>query len=354
MILPTSYPSALILLVLGMLCWGTWANTQKMTGKWRFELFYYDFALGILVFAVLAAFTLGTLNSKELTFQDNFLIASYHNMAYSLGAGVVFNIGNIFFVGAITVSAMAVVFPLSLGLAMVVVGIWSYMEQPRGSFAMLLGGLALVLFAVILQSLAYSGYVGAKRAVAKAMQPDPRDARIPRSARPPSAAKGIVLSFLSGILIGLSYLLVDAGRSGENGVSPYGLGLLFAGGLFLSTLLFNPFFINFPVYGKAIELSSYFKGTGRQHLLGIAGGMLWMAGALASIAALSAPPAAQPGPVVTAALLQSVMLVGLLWGIVAWNEFKGASERVKFLIAAMLILYCAGAGLVAVAPVYGN
>src|SRR5689334_14898990 len=113
MILPTSYPSALILLVLGMLCWGTWANTQKMTGKWRFELFYYDFALGILVFAVLAAFTLGTLNSKELTFQDNFLIASYHNMAYSLGAGVVFNIGNIFFVGAITVSAMAVVFPLS-------------------------------------------------------------------------------------------------------------------------------------------------------------------------------------------------------------------------------------------------
>src|SRR5690349_5757862 len=119
MILPTSSPAVLILLVLSMLCWGSWINTQKLTGKWRFELFYYDFALGILLSAVVAAFTLGSLYSKELTFQDNFLIAAYHNMAYAAGAGIVFNLGNMLLVGGVSVSGMAVALPLSWGVSMV-------------------------------------------------------------------------------------------------------------------------------------------------------------------------------------------------------------------------------------------
>lgn len=350
MLLPTSYPAVLILLVLSMLCWGLWVSTQKLTGKWRFELFYYDFAFGTLLSAVVAAFTLGSLNSRELTFQDNFLIAAYHNMAYAAGAGIIFNLGNLLFVGAISVSGMAVAFPLSWGVAMVVGGIWGYLVNPHGSAVMLAAGALLVLLAVIVQGAAYSVHVAAQRAVTKTLQPDSRQ----RTSRPPSAAKGIVLGLISGVFIGSAYALVDVGRAGENGVGPYGLALLFAAGHFFSTLFLNPFFLSFPVQGKAMEVKAYFKGTKRQHLLGILGGSVWIAGALANFTALYAPPGAQASPLVTNLLLQGAALVGLVWGLLAWREFQGTPERVKVLMAGMLILYLAGAGLMAVAPIYAK
>src|SRR6266446_7567151 len=119
MLIPQTYAGALILIVLSMICWGSWANAQKLAGKWRFELFYYDYSLGVVVCSLIAAFTLGSMNPRDLTFTDNLLIASYHQMAYALGGGAVFNLANILLVAAISVSGMAVAFPIAIGLALV-------------------------------------------------------------------------------------------------------------------------------------------------------------------------------------------------------------------------------------------
>ena len=102
MILPASQAATFALLVISLICWGSWANTLKLAGKWRFELYYYDFALGFAVLAVVAAFTGGFLNPGELTFQDNFLITGYRNMAYVIAAGIVFNLGNMLLAATIS------------------------------------------------------------------------------------------------------------------------------------------------------------------------------------------------------------------------------------------------------------
>lgn len=59
MLLPQTYGAALALIVLTMFCWGSWANTFKLVGKWRFELFYYDYSLGVLIAAAIYALTFG-------------------------------------------------------------------------------------------------------------------------------------------------------------------------------------------------------------------------------------------------------------------------------------------------------
>src|SRR5882724_6218906 len=126
MMLPTTYLGALFLRVFSMLCWGSWANTQKLTGKWRYELYYYDYALGVVVCAVIAAFTFGSLNSAELTFSDNFLISSYRKMAWGFFAGCVFNLANMMLVAGISVAGLSVAFPVGIGLALVIGVVWNY------------------------------------------------------------------------------------------------------------------------------------------------------------------------------------------------------------------------------------
>lgn len=350
MVLPATYLAALLLLVGSMLCWGSWANTQKLAGKWRFELFYYDYSLGVLICAVIAAYTLGQILPKELTFSDNFLIASKRQMAWAVGAGIVFNLANLLLVAAISVSGMAVAFPISIGLALVIGTVWSYMLNPQGYAPLLFGGALLVVIAIIVDAFAYSGYVDAKKDEAiAALNPDPR---VPRRKPPksPGAARGIVLSIVSGVLMGTFYPMVEIAKAGEIGVAPYGVGILFGAGVLLSSLLYLPFFMNFPVEGEPLEFSRYFTGTKRQHFLGFAGGVIWMIGALCNFCAASTPAQVQVGPAISYSLGQGATLVSALWGLIVWREFKGANERVKLLIVVMLVLFVAGLGMISVAP----
>lgn len=354
MILPTTYLAALLLLIASMLCWGSWANTQKLAGKWRFELFYYDYSVGVVLLALLAAFTLGQWDPKELSFTDNFLIASKRQMAWGAGAGVVFNLANMLLVASIAVSGMAVAFPIAIGLALIIGVVWNYMLNPQGSAMLLFGGVALVLIAIIIDAFAYSAYTDAKRQAAlkaSALHPDPKAKRAAAAA--PGAGRGIILAIVSGILMGMFYPLVEISREGDGGVSPYGIGLLFSGGVLLSSFFYIPFFLNFPVEGPPIEMSEYFKGTKRQHLLGIAGGIVWMAGALTNFAAASTPPSVHVGPAVSYALGQGATLVSALWGLLVWREFKGAGFGVKMLLVGMIVLFIAGLGMISIAPLHG-
>ena len=115
MLTPTTYAAALILSILSMICWGSWANTFKLTKKWRFELFYFDYAFGVLAAALIAAFTFGSMGN-ELSFTDNLLITGKRQMAMGMAAGGIFNLANMLLVAAISISGLAVAFPVGIGL----------------------------------------------------------------------------------------------------------------------------------------------------------------------------------------------------------------------------------------------
>lgn len=351
MILPTTYSAALLLLIVSMLCWGSWANTQKLAGKWRFELFYYDYSLGVLLCAIVAAFTFGSWLPKELTFQDNFLIAGKRQMIYGVAGGAVFNLANLLLVAAIAVAGMAVAFPIAIGLALVIGVIWNYALNPQGNPFLLFGGATLVIVAIIINAFAYSLYVDAKNRAARPVVPArPNTARVP----PPGATKGIVLSLVGGVLMGMFYPLVEIGKEGDAGVAPYGIALLFGVGVLLSTLLYVPFFLNFPVQGNPINPRLYLSGTKKQHLLGVLGGVIWMIGGICNFVAASSPVTLQVGPAISYALGQGATLISTLWGLLVWHEFKGAPGRVKLLLGIMIVVFVTGLALISYAPLSGR
>ena len=333
MILPTTYATALLLTVLTMICWGSWANTFKMTKKWRFELFYFDYAAGVLIAAVIAAFTFGSMGS-ELTFQDNLLIAGKRMMVWGFLAGVVFNLANMLLVAAISVSGMAVAFPIGIGLALVIGTIWSYFLNPQGNPWLLFGGAALVGVAIVVNALAYRAHTEKSASASKA------------------SVIGIVISLLSGVLMGSFYPLVELAKGPEigYGLGPYTVAFFFAIGVFLSTFIFNIYFMNLPVQGDPVGLTAYFRGSTTNHLLGLAGGIIWTTGAIASFVAASAP--VKLGPAVSYALGQCATLVSVLWGLLVWKEFKGANSRVRMLLGIMLALFVGGLVLLSIAPLY--
>jgi len=343
MILPATYNSALLLIILSMICWGSWANTFKLSGKWRFELFYYDYSLGVLIAAIVAAYTVGSMGS-DLSFSDNLLIALRRNMAYAAAAGVVFNLANMLLVAAISVAGMAVAFPIGIGLALVVGVIWNYFLNPQGNPILLGTGVALVAGAIIVDAWAYSAH--AKPVQAKAGKAAPRSGTSP---------KGILLSLISGLLMGSFYPLVEMAKGGgpdNAGLGPYAVAFLFAVGVFLSTFIFNLYFLNLPVQGQSLSMFDYFKGSLWQHALGILGGIIWCIGAIANFVAASAPTSVQVGPAISYAVGQGATMVSALWGLLVWKEFAGASGKVRVLLAVMLILFLAGLIIVSIAPLY--
>ena len=338
MLLPQTYGAALSLIVLTMFCWGSWANTFKLAGKWRFELFYYDYSLGVLIAAAIYALTFGSHGHDGLPFIDDLMHAGTREALFGLLGGVVFNLANMLLVAAISVAGLAVAFPVGIGLALVIGVIWNYALKPQGNPVLLFTGAAIVVGAIILDALAYRALEAGKAAQATRKV----------------TGKGIVLSLVSGVLMGSFFPLVEIGKAGEHGLGPYAIGLVFAVGVFLSTFVFNLFFMKMPVEGPPVAMSGYFKGTERQHLLGIAGGIIWTTGTIANFAAASAPESVQVGPAISYAIGQGATMVSALWGLLVWHEFAGAGPRVRLLVVIMLILFVCGLGLVSVAPLYAG
>ena len=368
MYLPTTYIAALLLTVLTMLCWGSWANTQKMAGKWRFELFYIDYSIGVLLCAVIAAMTLGTFNPHEITTMDSFSLSRWAKIAYGFAGGVVFNLANMLLVAAISIAGLSVAFPIGIGLALVIGVVWNYFLNPQGNPALLFGGSALVAFAIIVDAIAYRRYAREKRsqaapvpvaAAAHVAAASPAHRRPMKRGTTPAVskgtpAKGIILSLVSGVLMGSFYPLVEMGKTGELSLAAYSIAVVFALGVFLSTFVFTIFFALLPVQGEPVQLWDYFRGNRKQHLLGVLGGVIWMAGALANFAASSAPSTVQVGPAVSYALGQGATLISVLWGLLVWKEFAAATSPVRKLIAVMLLLFVVGLALISIAPLYSN
>jgi glucose uptake protein len=349
MILPSTYGSALLLLLLSFVCLGSWINTYKLTGtRWRFELYYVDFAIGALIVGAIAAFTLGSLGS-DLAFSDRMLVAGRAAQAIVVGSGFIFNLGNMLLMAGVALIGMSTAFPLSGALGVLVSSCFLF----RSNNVWLLScAIVLLLITALVEAAAARSRAAAlnRSAQAKAATAShestsgsaidgaTQTVTMKRAARPPARAKmrrstkGILLGVLGGIVLGLFYPVSSAYLNGEFGVGPYAGMLLFAIGVLLSTVVYNFYFLNIAIDGPPLGWGAYFRGNVQQHLLGFAGGALWAGGTLAAVVAKTVPASSGISPVLAFTLpLASVVLV-VIWGTSIWKEFGGTTSQGKLLV----------------------
>jgi glucose uptake protein len=339
MILPGNYITTLILLILGMFCFGSWAATFKSAGpKWRFELYYFDFAIGIFLAATILALTFGSFGFDGFSFTDDLRLAGKRQDLLGFLAGAVFNLGNMFLVAALSLAEMSVVFPIGMGFAMVVGLILNDLFAPAGNKLFLFAGAALVFIAVVLAVFVFSQHAAAKQL--EAMR-----AGKTRSTRRGINWKAAILGLLGGVFLGSFFPLIDLARAGENGLGPYSVGWMFALGALITTFIYNLFFMNLPVQGKPIDISDFFKARLTVHLRGLLGGILSYVAVVAGLVGARAEGAAQVQPFVAWGLGQLGIVVAVLWGILNWKEFSDASSGVKIQLAFMLAFLIVGIGL---------
>ena len=328
-----SYAIAVALCILTMTCWGSWANTQKLAARsWRFELFYWDFVTGLLVTSLIAALTLGSLGSTGRPFFTDLAQADLSSVGWALLGGAVWNLGNLLLVAAIAVAGMAIGFPIGGGIAWILGIVISFLlvviqgGVNPGNSALLFGGVAVIGIAIFLSMRAYG--------------------QLASAVKKPSA-KGLSLSVFAGILIAFFYGLVvksidHAFVSGGSGkLMPLTGAFFFTLGAFLTTFLFNPFFMRNPVEGTPVSISDYWKGGFSTHLTGLFGGAIWSIGITASFIAVGAA-----GPAVSYALSNAAPVVAILWGVLVWKEFAAAPRGVGRLLATMFICYLVGLALI--------
>jgi glucose uptake protein len=346
MILPQTHIGTLIVMILSLLCIGLWANTYKLAGKLRFEVYYADFAVGLGLAAVIFAFTFGNLGFDGFSVLDDMMQVHKRQWLDAFGAGVIFNLANMLLVAAISVSGMAAAIPMALGLTLVVGVLWGQVSQRTSNPLFLYLGCVLVLAAVVADAVAHKSLVAIRRAAM-------RQAAIPKGKkdRGPGAIKGVILSVISGLLMSGIYPLLKAASTGDVALGPYSLMLLFAVGAFLSTFVFSLFFMNLPVQGQPLEIRDYFKTGAMRHLFGVLGGILWCAGTQAVFVAARTAPEAQLGPAATLALSNGGTLVAGLCGLLVWREFQEGVGRPKTLAFAALILFAVGLALASLALV---
>jgi glucose uptake protein len=309
-----------------MICWGSWGNTQKLAGKsWRFELFYWDYVSGILLFSLLLGFTLGSTGESGRSFVQDIRQAEPHNILNAMIGGVVFNASNILLVAAMAIAGMAVAFPVGVGIALVLGVIINYVFAPHGDAKLLFGGVALIVAAIIIDATAYKKHSLSLKKV---------------------SGKGISLSISAGILMALFYRFVassmvssfDAPEPGK--LTPYSAIFFFAIGVFLSNLLFNYLIMKRPFEGSPLSFKDYSRGSFDAHLNGVLGGVIWNIGMSLSIIA-----SGKAGFAISYGLGQGATLIAALWGVFIWKEFKGASKSVNNLIYIMFLAYLAGLAL---------
>jgi glucose uptake protein len=353
MILPHTYAMILALMIVSALCWGSWANTFKLAGKWRFELYYFDFAFGLLLLALLYAFTVGNLGYDGFGFMDSAMNAGKRQWMFGIAAGVVFNIGNMLLLAAISSAGMALAIPVGLGTALAVGALLDIAGKSGGNAAFLFAGCVLAAAAAAADSVAY-------RALRRQRHEELAKAGKAVSTKRPTDLKEIVLALIGGVMLGSFAPLLRMATESDAGLGPYALCVFFGAGVLFSTFVLGVFLLNLSLEAETIGIADYSKGTAKQHLLGLAGGGLWCTGALASFVAIysNAPGAtgglpAEAAPVSSAlafAAPQAAAVIGGLWGLLLWREYKGGDTKVKALAAATLVLFAGGVAMVALAP----
>jgi len=344
MLLPQTYPLVLALMILSLLCLGSWAGFFKMAGKWRFELFYFDFALGLIVAVVIYAFTVGNLGYDGFNFLDDLQHAGKRQWLFGFLAGVIFNFANMLLLAAVSVAGMAIAFPMSMAIA-VMMGVAMGGGKAVGNPLLVMLGCLLLLMSVLVNAVSYRIMIHAQHEALA------REGKA-KSTRRPTALKGIILALVSGLLMGSFSPLLEKARAGDVGMGPYAMAAMFALGVFFTTPIFNIFFMNLPVEGDPLDFGSFFSSKLRQHILGIIGGMVWVTGIVAAMVAGSVPDNIQGSPVLHFMLGNCWPLLATIWGALVFGEFKGADVRVKIMSMLMFVLFICGVAMIALGPLY--
>lgn len=327
MYIPGLYSIALLMMIITMICWGSWANTQKLSRGWRFELFYWDYVFGIVIISVILAFTMGNTDpSSPDSFIANLRAADAQHIVLALLGGAVFNVANILLVAAIAMAGLAVAFPIGIGLALVIGSVLNYIIIPKGDPVLLFGGILLVMVAIVLDAFAYRRLV--------------KDMSVSK--------KGIMLSLLCGVGMGLFYPFVAKATSGPNHLGPYAVAVVFAFGVLICTIPVNYLFMRKPISGEPVAMADYFRGSAAFHFWGILGGAIWGIGMISNFVASYAQ---MVGPATAYALGQGATMVSAIWGVFVWREFAGAPPAARRLIGLMFLFFLVGLSGVAVAPI---
>jgi glucose uptake protein len=322
------YTLAVALCFLTMLCWGSWANSRKLASKdWRFELFYWDYALGVVLLAIVVGLTLGSTGAEGRSFFSDLLQASGSNLGLALLGGAVFNLANILLVAAIELAGMAVAFPVGIGLALLIGVLINYVAEPVGSGPLLAIGVGLVILAILLDAIAYRrlGSVGV-------------------------TTRGLVLSVACGVFMGLFYRFVAAAMYADpahpvaHKMGPYAAFFVFAVGVFLSNFLWNTLAMKRPVIGSPVGFSSYFRGSLNNHLTGVLGGIIWGVGMSTNLIA-----SGRAGYAISYGLGQGATMIAALWGVFIWKEFRLAPQGTAYLLASMFACFLGGLAFIVAA-----
>lgn len=330
MFIVNSYPLAVFLCVITMMCWGSWANTQKLASKeWGFPLFYWDYTLGIIILSLIFGLTLGSIGENGQAFIPNLLNAAPKAILFALLGGVIFNIANLLLVAAIEIAGMAIAFPIGIGLALVLGVFNNYLPNPEDYNSLYLFlGVGLVTLAIVINAMAYK-----------------------RVSQGSKSTKGIVLSLVAGLLMSFFYRFVADSMSTDlvnitsGTFTPYSAVFVFSIGIFISNFVFNYYFMKKPVSGEPVTFGMYFKqGTPKLHIVGILGGIIWSLGMMLSIMAGDIA-----GYAISYGLGQGATLVAAIWGVFVWKEFKDAPKGTSKLLVVMFASFILGLVLIIMA-----
>ncbi|MFY0685699.1 MAG: multidrug DMT transporter permease [Cyclobacteriaceae bacterium] len=328
MFIPESYTLAVILCVVTMLCWGSWANTQKLASKsWSFPLFYWDYSLGIILCSLIFGVTLGSTGETGRSFFTDLSQAEMSSFVSAFLGGVVFNLANLMIVAAIDIAGMAVAFPVGIGIALALGVIVNYVATPIGDPIQLFLGVGLVIIAIVLDALAYK-------------QKSSMNATTP--------TRGIVYAVIGGVMMAFFFRLVASSvsldfQNPQAGLfTPYSAVFVFSIGIFISNFVWNSFFMFRPVSGEPVSYGDYFtKGDAKTHAIGVLGGVIWCIGMNLSMIASE-----KAGFAISYGLGQGATMVAAAWGVFIWKEFTSSNQSTKRLINLMFVCFVAGLALI--------
>jgi glucose uptake protein len=314
MFTPPTFAIALLMTIASAVCWGSWANTYKGVKNYRFELFYWDYAIGIFLISLVVALTLGSTGHDATSFLNNVHSADSANIVWTMVGGAVFNLANLLLVAAIDMAGLAVALPVSIGIALVVGTMLNYILQPKGNLVLIAVGVACALIAVILDGKAFGSLPGGRTV----------------------SRKSIVICIVSGVLMGLWSPAVTYGTTHGTALTPYSSVVFLTLGALLSCFIWNLYFMKNPLAGEPVGFGGFFSGPPSGHLLGLLGGIIWGAGTMCNVVAGGSPLL---GFALSYAIGQSAPMVGALWGVFAWKEFAGAGAKAKIFLTLMFVFY---------------
>jgi glucose uptake protein len=313
MFVPQAFATALVMVVISAICWGSWANTYKGTRNYRFELFYWDYILGVLAMALILAFTLGSTHIDGTDFLSNVRSADRGNFITAIAAGVIFNVANLLLVAGIEMAGLAVAFPVAVGIALAVGVVMSYIVEPKGNAVLLSLAVLCAIAAVVFDGKAYQHLKAGKAAVSR---------------------KSIIVCVVSGLLMGLFAPLVAHALNTGHALNAYSIGVFFSLGALLCCFVVNVYLMRRPLVGAPVNARDYFTSSASNHALGVLGGGIWGLGMVFNVVAASLT-----GVAISYAIGQSAPMVAAIWGIVVWKEFDGSNTRARLYLALMFLFF---------------